>query len=78
MTPMNIRAALLQAIVADPEDDATRFVYADWLEENGTADLARALRPAVLQRRGAADACQRMIVQRGKVWRSSLTPSSVT
>jgi uncharacterized protein (TIGR02996 family) len=27
--------ALLQAILADPEDDAPRLVYADWLEERG-------------------------------------------
>ena len=28
--------ALLEAIHADPEDDAPRLVYADWLEESGT------------------------------------------
>jgi uncharacterized protein (TIGR02996 family) len=27
--------AFLQAILADPDDDATRLVYADWLEERG-------------------------------------------
>lgn len=26
---------LLSAIIADPEDDTVRLVYADWLEENG-------------------------------------------
>src|SRR4029450_6355483 len=26
---------LLQAILADPDDDAVRLVYADWLEESG-------------------------------------------
>jgi uncharacterized protein (TIGR02996 family) len=25
----------IQAIVADPHDDLSRMVYADWLEENG-------------------------------------------
>jgi uncharacterized protein (TIGR02996 family) len=41
MTPGN---ALLQAILAEPEDDMPRLVYADWLEEYGRteADLARA------------------------------------
>lgn len=32
--------ALLRAILDDPEDDAPRLVYADWLEERG--DMARA------------------------------------
>jgi uncharacterized protein (TIGR02996 family) len=37
------REAFLQAIIADPDDDTTRLVYADWLEENGDeADRARA------------------------------------
>jgi uncharacterized protein (TIGR02996 family) len=31
-------AALLRAILAAPADDAPRLVYADWLEENATAD----------------------------------------
>lgn len=35
--------AFLQAILAEPDDDAVRLVYADWLEENGNAnDRARA------------------------------------
>jgi uncharacterized protein (TIGR02996 family) len=40
MTP---REALLQAIIADPDDDALRLVYADYLEETGDpVDAARA------------------------------------
>lgn len=31
------RQALLHAIIADPDDDAVRLVYADWLEEHGAA-----------------------------------------
>ena len=27
--------AFLEAIAADPDDEATRLVYADWLEEHG-------------------------------------------
>ncbi len=35
--------AFLKAILADPDDDTHRLVYADWLEENGgEAELARA------------------------------------
>ena len=37
---MSEGTALLQAILVDPDDDAPRLVYADWLEENG--DQARA------------------------------------
>jgi uncharacterized protein (TIGR02996 family) len=33
--PMNDEAGFLTAIRATPEDDATRLVYADWLEDRG-------------------------------------------
>jgi uncharacterized protein (TIGR02996 family) len=37
------RDAFLQAICENPEDDATRLIYADWLEEHGDdQDAARA------------------------------------
>lgn len=36
---MSDEAAFLNAILANPEDDAPRLVYADWLEERGD-DLA--------------------------------------
>jgi uncharacterized protein (TIGR02996 family) len=40
---MTTRAALLQAIIEAPHDDAPRLVYADFLEETGNdADIARA------------------------------------
>jgi uncharacterized protein (TIGR02996 family) len=41
---MNDRLALLSAILAAPDDDLPRLVFADWLDENGTtdADAARA------------------------------------
>jgi uncharacterized protein (TIGR02996 family) len=40
---MSDRDALFAAILADPDDDLPRLVYADWLEENGRpADVARA------------------------------------
>ena len=32
---MTDRDALLRAICDNPEDDAPRLVYADWLDENG-------------------------------------------
>src|SRR4051794_10352800 len=38
------RKALLSGILADPEDDGPRLVYADWLEEHGEADRAEFIR----------------------------------
>jgi uncharacterized protein (TIGR02996 family) len=35
---------LLRAIISQPDDDAVRLVYADWLEENGLADQAEFIR----------------------------------
>ncbi len=34
---MNDEDAFLQAILQDPDDDAARLIYADWLEERGQA-----------------------------------------
>jgi uncharacterized protein (TIGR02996 family) len=36
--------ALLQAILDDPDDDAPRLVYADWLEEHGDAERGEFIR----------------------------------
>ncbi len=36
--------ALLQAVLADPDDDAVRLVYADWFEDNGDPDRAEFIR----------------------------------
>ncbi len=41
---MSMQAAFLADIVAHPEDDAPRLVYADWLEENGDPDRASFIR----------------------------------
>jgi uncharacterized protein (TIGR02996 family) len=38
------RQPFLAAIRANPEDDLTRLVYADWLEENGEPDRAYLIR----------------------------------
>jgi uncharacterized protein (TIGR02996 family) len=42
---------LFAAICADPEDDISRLVYADWLDENGDEPRAEALRMSVERRR---------------------------
>ncbi len=37
-------AALIRSVVASPDDDTPRLVYADWLDEHGRADRARLIR----------------------------------
>ncbi len=41
---MKTNPELLRAILDNPEDDAVRLVYADWLEENGETDHAEFIR----------------------------------
>ncbi len=36
--------ALLRAVLADPDDDAPRLIYADWLDENGECERAELIR----------------------------------
>ena len=36
--------AFLRTILADPDDDAPRLIYADWLDENGDSDRAEFIR----------------------------------
>jgi uncharacterized protein (TIGR02996 family) len=63
---MTQEKAFLQAIFENPDDDAPRLIYADWLDENGQPDRAEFIRlqcelekvpaghlpPPVLDRRG--------------------------
>jgi uncharacterized protein (TIGR02996 family) len=42
--PVTSQEAFLQAIRAEPDDDAHRLVYADWLDENGDPDRAEFIR----------------------------------
>jgi uncharacterized protein (TIGR02996 family) len=37
-------SAFLTSILEDPDDDATRLIFADWLEENGQADKSAFVR----------------------------------
>jgi len=41
---MSSHECFLQAILSDPEDDARRLVYADWLDENGDPERAELIR----------------------------------
>ena len=38
---MSIEDGFLQDIIAHPDDDAPRLIYADWLDEHGRAPTAR-------------------------------------
>jgi uncharacterized protein (TIGR02996 family) len=56
--------AFLQAIVEDPRDDATRLVYADWLEENGQPERAQFIRVQVALAHAAPDDPRRQALER--------------
>jgi uncharacterized protein (TIGR02996 family) len=47
MTELDEREAFLRAIFDSPDDDMTRLVYADWLEEHGEETAARAIRLSI-------------------------------
>jgi uncharacterized protein (TIGR02996 family) len=52
---MTDRDALYRAILAHPEDDTPRLVYADWLEENGRSEEAEFIRVECRLEAGAPD-----------------------
>lgn len=56
---MNDRERFLRVIEAEPDDDAVRLVFADWLEENGDADRARFIRLQCEHHRLKEDAAPR-------------------
>jgi uncharacterized protein (TIGR02996 family) len=42
------RASFMAAIRANPADDLPRLVYADWLDENGEGERAKAIRTSIV------------------------------
>jgi uncharacterized protein (TIGR02996 family) len=67
------REALLRSIVASPNDDAPRLVYADWLDEHGEPDRAEFIRLTM----GAAPVTgpgvarvEQLLARNGDQWRS--------
>ena len=66
---MTDREALLRAIIENPEDDAPRLVYADWLDEHGEPDRAEFIRlttgPAEW-----ADRVEDLLARNGDRWRA--------
>jgi uncharacterized protein (TIGR02996 family) len=45
--------ALLRAVLAAPDDDAPRLIYADWLDEHGDPARAEFIRAQVVLARSA-------------------------
>jgi uncharacterized protein (TIGR02996 family) len=59
--------ALLAAIVAAPDDDLPRLVYADWLEENGRPERAEFIRVQIeLSRLGFSPIRHRTLTKRAR------------
>jgi len=51
--------AFLQAVIADPDDDAPRLIYADWLDENGQSERAEFIRVQIALARMPSDDLRR-------------------
>ena len=65
-------AAFLRAILEDPDDDTSRLVYADWLDEHGDPDRAEFIRVQCALARMAEDEDGRWELQareRQLLWR---------
>lgn len=64
---MTDEQAFLDALAADPADDTTRLVYADWLDDRGEAAKAEYLRMVVglvpRYRTAGPDAAEATLVQ---------------
>jgi uncharacterized protein (TIGR02996 family) len=74
---MTVQEQLLAAIRDDPEDDAVRLVYADWLEEHGDPDRAEFIRGQILlatlddhdpRWEGLARRSDRLLARHGQEW----------
>jgi carbon storage regulator len=63
----------LRAIAADPADEATRLVYADWLEERGDP-LGEFLR-LQCQAKGLERRMRALWAEHGAAWAASLPPA---
>src|SRR5947208_2451938 len=74
--PMNHGDAFLQALIDNPDDDAIRLVYCDWLEEHGQPDRAAFIRVQVAlarlphgdPRRQVLEARERELLARQDQW----------
>ena len=78
--------ALRRAIVADPDDDTPRLIYADWLDENRQPDRAAFVRaqveaaraePYSAQARAAARRAEELFAKHGGEWAKGVRAKSV-
>lgn len=73
--------ALRRAVLADPDEDTPRLIYADWLDENGQPDRAGFIRaqieavragPSGLRARAAEDRAERLRAANRGAWARSV------
>jgi uncharacterized protein (TIGR02996 family) len=65
---MSTGKALLREICENPDDDATRLVFADWLDENGQPERAELIRvQCEMARLGHEDPRQKQLEKRAEV-----------
>jgi uncharacterized protein (TIGR02996 family) len=76
--------ALLRAVIADPEDDAPRLIYADWLDERGQCERAEFIRLQIALTEMPTDderrpklrrRAQRLLERCGMTWTEPLRPA---
>lgn len=74
---MNDGEALRRAVLAEPDEDTPRLVYADWLDENGRGDRATFIRaqieaaradPGGLQERSARLRAESLLERHREAW----------
>ena len=67
---MSDHAAFLRAIIDDPDEDAHRLVYADWLDDNGDPDRAQFIRLQCTAAREKpwSEEANRLWEEIGRVW----------
>ena len=64
---MTERQALVKAMLAEPDDDLPRLVFADWLDENGDPDRATFTRLQVEAGRLTGEGGHRLLMQAGQL-----------
>lgn len=78
--------ALRRAIVADPDDDTPRLIYADWLDENAQPDRAALIRdqieavraePYSARARAAASRAEKLVAAHRPEWSKHVRPKVV-
>jgi len=69
--------AFIQAVIAEPDDDAPRLIYADWLDEQGQSERAEFIRLQCQiaqlskgnhRRKELATWARALLADHGKVW----------